>query len=104
MVKVRWDQLTRLLGQPALVESKEKKGLTDELPLATGRGSSQRQRKGKCHACREKGHSAYNCHVLKEEPMAVPTAEELLGAAEQPKTSPANATHATNLEGEGCLP
>jgi hypothetical protein len=99
--KGRWGQLIEELGQPALEESNTEKGLTGEPPSATGKGSGQRQRRGKCHACREEGHSARDCRAPKEEPTAVPTAKEPSGAAEQLATGPANATNAASLEGEG---
>ena len=35
--------------------------------------------------------------------MTAPATEELLGAAKQPKSSPADPTHTTNLEGEGYM-
>ena len=76
--KARWDQLTKLLGQPALEESEKEKRLTDEVTSATGGGSGQRQCKGKYHTCGEEGHSARGCRAPKEEPTAVPAAEELL--------------------------
>ena len=101
--KARWDQLTKLLGQPVLEESEKEKGLTSELPSATGRGSSHGQRRGKHHACGEEGHSARDCRAPKEELTAVPAAEEPSGAVEQPETSPTDAIHA-DFEGEGCLP
>jgi hypothetical protein len=101
--KAQWDWLTRMYDQPALEITTEKE-LTSKPPAATARGSGhRRQCRGKCHACREEGHSTHDCCAPKEELMAVPAAEEPSGAAEHPETSPMNATYAANLEGEGYL-
>lgn len=99
--KGRWDRLIEELGQPALEEGNTKKGLTGELPSATGKGSGQMQRRGKCHAWGEEGHNVRDRRAPKEEPTGVPTSKAPSGAAEQPETGPANPTNAASLEGEG---
>ena len=62
----------------------------------------QRRHKGKCHRCGEEGHRDRDCCALKEAATA-PAAQEPSGAADQPKTRPADATYAADFEGEGCL-
>jgi hypothetical protein len=102
--KAQWDQFIKELCQLGHKSTRIEEELTYESPIATGRGSSRRRRHmGKHHACREEGHSTCDCHVPKEEPMAVLAAEEPLGAAEQPETSPMDAIHTADFEGEGCL-
>jgi len=99
--KARWDGLTKELGQPGL-EDTRKEELTRNPPTAIGRESGRRRRRGKCHSCGEEGHRTRDCRAPKEEPVTAPTVEESSGAAEQPETSPADTTHAADLEGEGC--
>ena len=103
MAKTQWDWLIEKFGQPQLEDNSKEKELTGEPPVTTGRGGGQqRRRKGKSHTCGEEGHRAHDCCTPKEGPATAPAAEEPSGATEQPKTSPADAIHTADLEGEDC--
>ena len=102
--KAQWDRFIEELRQLGHRFTRMGEELARESPVATGRGSGRRRRTGKCHACGEDGHSTRDCRAPKEGLTAVPAAEVPSGAVEQPETSPTDAIHTADFEGEGCLP
>ena len=59
----------------------------------------ERQKKGKHHKCGEEDHRARDCRAPKDAP-AIARATQKLSDVAKPKTSPADATHTANFEGE----